>query len=172
MRFRRQGWGGIGATREAFLASLPPLLAFPLLSSLGDVLEGEWAGGLVDLLSTLVALLAPAVLSELLARQWGRGEAWLRYAVAFNWCQFAVAAVGALAIMLAVGMTAPGQGRAGAAGLALLATGLYALALQWFLARTGLGLGRLRTAAFVVFVNGGTGLLALGPAMLVRGGTP
>ena len=167
VRFRADGWPLIAGTRQAFMNSLPPLLAFPVLSSLWTALRGgAVALGLVDLLATLVALLAPAVLSEMLARRWRCDAGWLRYAVAFNWCQFAVAVGGAAAMFVAAGFLPSGAPRDAAAGMALLATALYALALQWFLVRGGLQLGRLRAAAFTLFVNAGTGILALGPTLI------
>ncbi len=170
VRFRADGWNLIAGTRQAFLNSLPPLLAFPVLSSLWTALRGGAVTlGLIDLLATLVALLAPAVLSELLARRWGREAEWLRYAVAFNWCQFAVAVGGAVAVFVAAGFVPAGAPRETAAGLALLATALYALVLQWYLVRSGLRLGRWRSVAFTLFVNAGTGMLALGPSLIAAG---
>ena len=171
MRFRTDGWDLIAGTRQMFLNSLPPLLAFPVLSSLWAALQGGAITlGLTDLLATLVALLAPAVLSEALARRWRCDAAWLRYAVGFNWCQFAVAIGGAAAMFVAASLLPAGPARASAAGIALLGTAIYALALQWFLVRSGLGLGSLRAVAFTLFVNAGTGMLALGPTLIAEGG--
>ena len=38
---------------------------------------------------TVVAQLAPPVLSHALARRWGREHLWLHYATAYNWCYWA-----------------------------------------------------------------------------------
>ena len=168
--FRADGWELIPGTRQAFLRSVPPLLALPVLSGLWSTLRGgAMSIGPIDLLAALVAALAPAVLSEALARRWGREAGWLRYAVAFNWCQFAVVLGGSALVSLAIGTAADGPPRASAAGYALLATALYALVLQWSLARGGLDLGRLRAVAFTLFVNAGTGLLVFGPTLIAEG---
>ena len=43
---------------------------------------------IADLLATVAVLLAPPVLSFEFARLWGRQDHWLRFATAFNWCQW------------------------------------------------------------------------------------
>src|SRR5579859_1890607 len=89
-RGRKEGLLQFGATREAFLASLAPLIAFPLVGGGLMILGGGGLDALSDLLATLCALLAPPVLSFEVARFWGRQDLWLRFATAFNWCQWVI----------------------------------------------------------------------------------
>jgi hypothetical protein len=115
-----------------------------------------------------VALLTPAVLSQALARLWGRDAAWLRYAVAFTWCQW-VMPPALLAALLGSGMlVAAGVPDDAAELLGALALLVYALSLHFFIARQALDLSRWRTAAIVAIVNIGTGALVTVP-VLVRG---
>ena len=166
-RGRADGMAQFGDTVQAFLASLAPLLAFPLVGSFFLLLSGKVAGALLITLVSCVALLAPPVLSHALARLWGREADWLRYATAFNWCQWAVP-LAALALLLvlrpAVGAGPPGP----AAGNAfLLGLGAYTLWLQGFLARHGLGVSWPRALAVVLVTNAGSALLVLGPLRLL-----
>ena len=71
-RGRADGLLHFGATREAFLVSLAPLVALPLALKL---LGGGGGNSLSYLLATLCALLAPPVLSFEVARLWGREAA-------------------------------------------------------------------------------------------------
>ncbi len=104
-RGRADGMRQFGATREAFLASLAPLIAFPLVGGVLMLLGGGGLTALSDLLATLCALLAPPVLSFEVARLWGRQDAWLRFATAFNWCQWVIPVIGSV-LLLVLGMLA------------------------------------------------------------------
>ena len=66
------------------------------------------------MLGGLVALLAPPVLSEAMARLLGREREWLRYATAFNWSRWAMLLALGAGLML-MGMLA-GAGLVGAGG--------------------------------------------------------
>jgi len=171
---RADGIAQFGGTREAFLGSLAPLVAFPLVGTLLMLDAGQGLAALSDLLATLCALLAPAVLSYEVARRWGRAAAWMRFAVAFNWCQWAVPILAALLAVLAEMLLALGVPND--AGVVLVVGGLagYGLWLHWFLARHGLDLSPGRAAVLVVGVNLVTILLVLAPRLLVLafGGSP
>ena len=165
-RFRVAGLELFGATVADLLNSLAPLLAFPLVLALLLLLDGAGGEALTDLLSLVVALLSPLVLSQALAARWGHDGSWLRYAVALNWCQWALplvamALVLALSVLAALGLPQRALGPAGLLGL-----GAYALALHWFLARRALHLGRVRATLCVGAVNIGTGALMLLPRMM------
>jgi hypothetical protein len=164
---RADGLAQFGDTPEAFLGSLAPLVAFPLVGALLMLSQGEGLAALSDLLATFCALLGPAVVSYELARHWGRAALWTRFAVAFNWCQWAIPilAVG-LVVLAGILLT---LGVPSEVGVALVVAGLggYGLWLHWFLARHGLGLGAGRAALLVVGVNLATVLLVLGPRLLV-----
>jgi hypothetical protein len=150
-RGRADGLLHFGATREAFLVSLAPLVALPLALKL---LGGGGGNSLSYLLATLCALLAPPVLSFEVARLWGREAAWLRYATAFNWCQWVP--MFASLLLMVVGIL-------GALWFGLVGYGLW---LHWFVARHGLGLSSLRAVVMVLGVNFATVALVLGPRVL------
>lgn len=167
-RGRADGMAQFGDTPQAFLASLAPLLAFPLVGGLRLLLAGRVAGALLVVLASCVALLAPPVLSHALARLWDREAAWSRYATAFNWCHWATL-LAAMALLLVLGPTAAGGAASG--GVFVLALSLYTLWLQAFLARHGLGVSWPRALAVVLVTNAGSALLVFGPLRLV-GGAP
>jgi hypothetical protein len=165
-RGRADGIRQFGATREAFLASLAPLIAFPLVGGLLMLLGGGGLTALADLLATLCALVAPPVLSFEVARLWGRQNSWLRFATAFNWCQWVIPVIGTLLLVVLGTLAALGLPRSVASTSVVLGLVTYGLWLHWFLARHGLGLSRIRAALLVFGVNFGTVLLVLGPRML------
>ncbi len=166
-RGRVDGLAQFGDTPQAFLASLAPLLAFPIVgAALLLTTEGP-VRALATLFATIVAQLAPAVLSHALARAWHREAHWLRYATAFNWCQWALPlAALALLIVLQFGLR---LGLAEGAADQMLIVGLaaYGLWLNWLLARHGLSLSPSRAVALVALTNLGTVVLAIGPRLLV-----
>lgn len=162
-RGRREGLRQFGDTPEAFLGSLAPLVAFPLVNAGLMLVDGKGWGAAEGFLFALCAVLGPPVLSQALAQAWGRGAAWLHYATAFNWCQWAVwAMAAALLVVLGVLLNAGLPQEAAEIGFAGTLAG-YALWLHWFVTRHGLGLGRWRAGLLVVLVNAGTALLAYGP---------
>jgi len=165
-RGRAAGMAQFGATPNAYLASLAPLVAFPLVGALLLILRGDPIEALTDFLEVICALLAPAVLSQALARFWRCEAAWLRYATAFNWCQWLMPLVLTLALIvfgIALQLGLPER----AAGIGVVGVlALYALWLHWFVARHGLGLSGWRSAGLVVVVNVGTLVMLLVPGFL------
>lgn len=164
--FRSEGFAAFQGTRQAFLNSLAPLLAFPLVGTLLMIISGTGKGAIGDLLGTVVALLTPAVVSHALAVRWGREAAWLRYAVAFNWCQWAVPLT-ALVMVLGAGILVTMGLPLRLVTIVLLFALLgYGLSLYWFLARHGLGLTGGRAALLVLATNAATAALAFGPRLM------
>ena len=165
-RGRAAGMARFGATTQSFLSSLAPLLAFPIAGAL-ILLVRDGLLPAFDLLAvTLVAQLAPPVLSHLIAARWKREPEWLHYATAYNWCYWAIPVVATmLLIVLGTAMRA-GMEPEAAVQAFFLALAAYSLWLHWFLARHGLALSRWRSALLVILVNGGTLALALGPRLL------
>lgn len=157
----RAGLALFGATSQSYLSSLAPLIAFPLVAAGLMLMRGGGASTVADLLATLSILLTPAVVSFELARLWGRHAGWLRFATAFNWCQWAIPAVGAvmmLLLFLSVALGAPSR----VAALVLIgALAGYSLWLHWFVVRTGLQVGRWRAALVVLAMNAATSLLVI-----------
>jgi hypothetical protein len=164
---RPDGLAQFGDTRQAFLASLFPLIAFPVL---GEVLVAMGGGmpSLTDLLATLCALLAPPVLSFSIARHWGREALWLRFATAFNWCQWAIPAVAFLLLLALSLLMALGVPNEAAGHLWILGLAGYGVWLHWFLARRALDLTVLRAVLLVVVVNAATVALVVGPLLIAR----
>ncbi len=112
------------------------------------------------------ALLTPAVVSFEIARWWGRGDRWLRFVTAFNWCEWILPLIGCL-IMIPISVAISAGLDAHVASLILLAClGLYGLWLHWFLARHALSLSKVRAAAMVILVNAATVLIAAVPRLI------
>lgn len=163
---RSDGLTQFGSTVPSFLNSLAPLLAFPIAGAVIEAYREDWSSALSLLLLTLVAQLAPPVLSHLFAVRWKVEERWLHYATAYNWCYWAKPMAGALFTLgfaLAVGTGLPSTL---AAQAVLAALGIYSLWLDWFLVRHALGLGTGKSVIMVVVVNLGTAALAIGPTLL------
>jgi hypothetical protein len=165
-RFRIEGFASFAATSQAVLSSLVPWLAIVLVGCVVSVAHGQAALAAANFLTTVVALLAPLVITHALARRWGREAEWPRFAAASIWCQW-VLPMAALVILLAItvldGLGLPEN--------LLLLTGLlafvgYGISLRWFLARHGLGISRLRAVALVLVADLGTGMLILIPRLL------
>ena len=165
-RGRPDGLAQFGATRDAFLVSLAPLIAFPLVGGVLMVLGGGGRGAITGLLATLCALLAPLVLSFEVARLWGREAAWLRFATAFNWCQWVIPVIGSVLLVVLGMLIGLGLPREYARAGAVLGIIIYGLWLHWFVARHGLGLSGLRAAVLVLGVNVATVIIVLGPRMI------
>lgn len=165
-RGKPDGVAQFGNTAQAFLASLAPLIAFPLVGGVLIVLGGHPFNGLTELLATACALLAPPVLSFEIARLWRREAYWLRFATAFNWCQWLLPLLGAVLMLVLGSAQAVGLSPRAVGMLLVFGIGGYGLWLHWFLARHALDLSRLRAALLVLAVNAGTVVLVLGPRLL------
>lgn len=164
-------------TQRAFLSSLIPLFALPAVVALATAIAGDVARAIVDLLASVCAVLLPPIISHALARGWGREAMWSRFAVAFNWCQFALSSVG-LGLLIILGVIAGATGGAPASGLAVgalvvLCVGIvgYGLWLHWFVARAGLSLsgGRAALLVFAIYVGTFAVLLVRGLLVMDRG---
>ncbi len=162
-----------GHTPRAFLLSLVPMVALPVMIGFATMLSGAVLQALEDLTASFCVMLLPPVISHTLALVWKREAAWLRFAVAFNWCQFALSAlcVGAL-VLLGVVLRAAGAS-VGAdtvmAIVALMCLGIvgYGLWLHWFVARWGLGVSGGKAALLVLATYAGTfSILLIRGAML------
>jgi hypothetical protein len=167
-RGRADGVSCFGSSTQAFLSSLAPLMAFPLVgAALGVFTEGP-RRALTGLAMTLCALLTPAVVSYELARLWDRGDAWARFATAFNWCEWILPVLACLIMVpLSVAIGA-GMSETAASRVLVICLGGYGLWLHWFLARKALTLSRIRAVILVVLVNLGTALVVMGPRILVN----
>lgn len=167
-RGRVDGIGCFGSTPQAFLSSLAPLVAFPLVGALLAVFAEGPRRALTSLAMTLCALLIPAVVSYELARVWKRADAWLRFATAFNWCEWILPVLACLLMVpLSVAINA-GMSETTASLVLVGCLGVYGLWLHWFLARKALGLSNLRAVLLVFLVNLGTAAVVIGPRFLAN----
>jgi hypothetical protein len=167
-RGRADGVDYFGSTPQAFLSSLAPLIAFPLVSAVVGLFTEGPRRALTGLAMTLCALLTPAVLSFELARIWKRTDAWVRFATAFNWCEWILPVLACLILVpLAVAISA-GMDEAMAKLLLLSCLGFYGLWLHWFLARKALALSGIRAFVLVLLVNLGTAVTVIGPRLLAH----
>jgi hypothetical protein len=165
-RGRPQGLNCFRDTPRAFLISLAPGIGLLVGAVLEGLADGPGTSAFSDVPGTLCVLLAPSVLSYELARFWGREAFWNRYIVAFNWCQWLLPFIGFVLIFgLTLAQIAGIDARAGLRVL-VVCLAMYALWLNWFLARHGLALSGWRAAGMVAAVNLGTVALVLGPTML------
>jgi len=163
-RFRAEGFAEFDTTNRALLTSLVPLIVFPVLM---QITQGLWTQALFDLFFTTVTLLTPLVVTEFLARRWGREALWVRFAVASNWCQWVLPAmlmVALLVLRIGAHLGLPMDGNVIAPCLVVLA--LYGIVLQWFLARRGLDLSAGKAVLMVLAADLSTALLVGVPTML------
>jgi len=165
-RFRADGLAGFDASPMGLLNALAPWFAFALVGFVLVLVTGSARAALGDLAGTTVALLTPPVLSHALARRWGREDAWMRYAVAFAWCQWVMPPALLAMVVLSGMLVAAGMPDALAELLGAMALLVYALALHWFVARHALSLSRWRTALLVAAINLGTGALVSVPVLI------
>lgn len=163
---RPAGFAQFGGTREAFLASLAPLLGFLLV--IGGVLawSGHAATGAASVLSGVCDLLAPPVIGDLFCRYWRRRQHWALYANVLNCAQWLMLAVLALLLPLASLALSAGLSARVASALVMGIFGMYVLWFHWFTARHVLDLSRGRAALVMLGVVFGTGLLLQAPPWL------
>jgi hypothetical protein len=167
-RGRADGVFCFGSSKQEFLSSLAPLIAFPLVGAVLGIFSDGPRSALTGLTMTLCALLTPAVVSYELARLWKRADAWMRFATAFNWCEWILPVMACVA-MVPLGLATNAGVNETAANLALVCgLGLYGLWVQWFLARKALVLSGWRAVALVLLVNLATGAVVLGPHLLAN----
>ncbi len=165
LRLARGDASGImlfGHTPRDFLISLIPLVTLPLVVALATLAKGEVLRALADLAAAVCILLVPPVISHALAQRWNREDPWLRFAVAFNWCQFGLSVL-CMALLIGLGIvfgasgSTPGSDGVVAAVVVLcIAIVGYGLWLHWFVARWGLGVSGGRAAFLVLATYFGT----------------
>jgi hypothetical protein len=167
-RGRADGIACFTASPQGFLSSLAPLIAFPLVGALLGLFTEGPRRALTGLAMTMCALLTPAVVSYELARIWRRADAWLRFATAFNWCEWILPVLACLVMVPLSVAISVGLSQEAASMVLLGCLGAYGIWLHWFLARNALALSRLRAAALVLLVNLGTLAAVMGPGLLAN----
>jgi hypothetical protein len=130
-RGRADGIECFGSSSQAFLSSLAPLIAFPLVGTVLAMFAEGPKRALTGLAVTLCALLTPAVVSYELARFWKRGDAWAQFATAFNWCEWILPVLACLVIVpLSVAITS-GMGETAASLVLVGCLGAYGCTGSW-----------------------------------------
>lgn len=165
---RKEGLERFGASREQFLASLAPLVAFPLVGALLVAASGQPLLAGWQFLATLCGVLAPLAAAYELARFWGRGDRWLRFGTAYNWCQWPILLFALLCVGLVASALRRSLGESVAVLAAIGAAAAYGLWLHWFITRHTLDLSALRAALLVVLINVAGIVAVLGPALLAH----
>lgn len=167
-RGRADGIGCFGSGPQAFLSSLAPLIAFPLVGTLLAAFTEGPRRALTGLAMTLCALLTPAVVSYEIARIWKRTEAWSLFATAFNWCEWILPVLACLVMVPLTLALGAGMSETAASLVLVGCLGLYGLWLHWFLARQALLLSGFRAVVLVLIVNFGTAAAVMGPGLLAN----
>lgn len=165
-RGKAAGIAQFGNSTEAFNASLAPLIAFPLVGTLLNIINGAPAAAIIGFLSRLCAVLAVAAITYEFARIARREALWLRTATVLNWSFWLI-----IPLLLIAGVT--GAIMVGA-GMALntaedILVGLivtYLLWYHWFAVRAGLNLNIPQAIALVILTNAAIVLLTSAPTLL------
>jgi hypothetical protein len=167
---RPAGFAQFGASSEAFLASLAPLLAFLIVMSCVVGWPNHPLRGVEYFLTVLCTLLAPAVIADLFCRLWNRRQNWALYANVLNCGLWLMMAVLVVMLPLASLTVTFGLSPNDAAILLLVAFTIYLLWFHWFTARHALNLSRGRALLVMFAVVFGTALILHIPAYV--GGRP
>lgn len=165
-RFRADGLAAFDASPVGLLNALAPWIAFAVVGFLLAMIGGAARDAIGALLASAVALLAPPVIAQALARWFGRAGQWLRYAVAITWCQWIMPPLLLVAMMASALLLALDLPQRLAEVLVAVAVLGYAVALQVFVARAALAITLLRAVVFSVAVQAGTFALVIGPLLL------
>ena len=121
------------------------LLSYPATPRAAASAASEWHGLVLDSIRYVIAWVAFPLLVLPVADRFGRGDRFLGFMVAYNWCQVPQTALFAVvALAGAAGILSPD-----ATSAADLVAALAALVYEWFVARVGLALSGTRAALIV-----------------------
>jgi hypothetical protein len=165
-RFRADGLAAFDASAPGLLNALAPWIAFAIVGFVLAAAKGPARDAVGALLASAVALLAPPVIAQVLARWFGRAGQWLRYAVAITWCQWIMPPLLLLAMIASALLSVLSLSQGVSEVLVAVAVLGYAVALQVFVAHAALAITVLRAVVFSVAVQAGTLALILGPLLL------
>ena len=165
-RGRPDGIALFDDTPRGFMVSLLPVLSFLLISTLTMPADGDSPPAGASFFAILTLLLTPLVLSEWLAGIWGREAAWLRFATAFNWCQWMMPVAVIAGLLVANVMVSLGLPQSLSKRAAIAVVFGYGLWLEFFLARHALVLTRNRSIILVFAINVGTAALAVAASLI------
>ncbi len=161
-RFRPEGFALFAGTPAAFMNSLAPLLGIAVVAGIRPLLAGSPRLLAMHVLTSVVALIGPAVVSHAIAKAWGREALWLRYAVAYNWCQLGVTLASILLMLVFVVTDGDLTTLFGSIAMVLF----YWLGLCWFMLWRGLALSAGRATLGLIILNLVTGALVVMPRIM------
>jgi hypothetical protein len=162
---RRRALDQFGGSVQAVLASLAPLIAFPLVAAALLVIAHRPRLAATFLLAALCDVLLAPVIADAFCGLWNRRPAWGRYVTVTNWAQWLVGFV-SIALLLAAGALPAGIARPEL--LWAIAVRLYEAWLQYFLARNALGLSRGRAVLLTLAIVAAQTAVQLGPNAIAR----
>jgi hypothetical protein len=163
---RPSGFAQFGASADAFLASLAPLVGLLIVLACLLALSGHAVMGVSFFVTALCDLLAPVVIADLFCRLWQRRRHWALYANVLNCAQWLMLAALTVLLPLAGLCVALGVDASDAALLMIFVFGLYAMWFHWFTARHVLEISRGRALLVMLAVVFGTGVLLQVPMAL------
>jgi len=165
-RGKAAGIAHFGNSAESFTASLAPLIAFPLVGTVLNVINGAPAEAIIGFLSRLCAVLAVAVITYEFARVTRRESLWLRTATALNWSFWIFIPLLAIAGITGAIMVTAGMPLTTAEDILIGLMATYLLWYHWFAVRAGLNLGVFQAIALVILTNAAIALLTSAPTFL------
>lgn len=158
-----KGLAEFSSDKEAFSASLAPLIAFPLVGAGITALSGDWKAALIGLFSRFCAVLALPLIIYEFSKLFGKTNHWLRTATALNWCFWLVLPAIFLAALLGSILVQTGLPITRSEQVVLEVVGLYLLWNRWFVLKAGLQLNIWRALLVLLASLIATGLFAVLP---------
>jgi len=171
-RGKGAGIAHFGTGVEAFTASLAPLIAFPLVGTVLNIINGAPEAAIIGFLSRLCAVLAAAAITYEFARITRREALWLRTATALNWSFWLIIPLLGLAGVTGAIMVSAGMALALAEEILIGLIATYLLWYHWFTVRTGLNLNIPQAIALVILTNAAICLLTSAPTLLTYATRP
>jgi hypothetical protein len=162
------GFSQFGGTKDAFLGSLAPLLAFLFVLSGMIAWSGRPLVALSFFLTVLCDLLAPPVIADFFCGVWQRRDCWARYANVLNCAYWLIPAAVILMSPVVALILSAGISVQVASGAMLLVFSCYMMWFYWFAARHVLNLSPARALLVMLAVVFGTGLMLQVPVGLGR----
>lgn len=153
-------------TSEALMASLAPLIAFPLVGAIITALAGNWKLSVLLFLSRVCTVLVLPVLTYEFSRLFKCQAYWLRTATAVNWCFWLVLPAVLVAVMLGSVAVQLGLSMPRVEVIVLGVAGLYLMWNRWFVLKSGLKINGWRAALILVACSVVAGLFSLLPLLV------
>ncbi len=165
-RGKAVGIAEFGNSNDALLASLAPLIAFPLVATVLIGLEGQPERAIESFLSRLCVVLVVSVTTQALASLVKRETLWVRTATALNWSFWLIIPLLLLAGFVGAIMVSAGIPQMLAVYILIAAMGAYLFWFNWFTVHCGLQVGVLTAIGIVVLTNTIVLLLSVAPLMI------